>query len=100
MLLAHLGDGCRPSWPRVVGVVLPPVWPQGQPVPMTAAGATVAALTGSTQGPSSGPDGRCQRYVDGRRGGVGRDPGARSSPPLGPKAEPALGIAFDDIGTP
>ena len=38
---------------------------------------------------------RCQRDGDGRRGGVGRDPAARSSPPLGPKAEPALGIAFD-----
>jgi hypothetical protein len=39
--------------------------------------APVAALTGSTRGPSGGPDGRCQRDSDGRRGGVGRDPGAR-----------------------
>jgi hypothetical protein len=68
-VLAHLGDGGRPSWRPVVGVLLPPVWPQAQPVPMTAAGATVAALTGSTRGPSSGPDGRCQRDCDGRRGG-------------------------------
>jgi hypothetical protein len=34
----------------------------------------------------AGPGGRCQRDGDGRRGGVGRDPGARSSPPLGGNA--------------
>jgi hypothetical protein len=36
--VAHLGDGGRPSWRRVVGVVLPPVWHQGhkgQSVPRT-----------------------------------------------------------------
>jgi|HubBroStandDraft_4_1064222.scaffolds.fasta_scaffold71908_2 hypothetical protein len=27
-LLAHLGDGGRPSWRRVVVVVLPPLWHQ------------------------------------------------------------------------
>jgi hypothetical protein len=35
-LLAHTGDGRRPSWRPVIGVVLPPLWHQGhkgQPMP-------------------------------------------------------------------
>jgi hypothetical protein len=28
-LLAHLGDGGRPSWRPLIGVVLPPLWHQG-----------------------------------------------------------------------
>jgi hypothetical protein len=39
--------------------------------------APVAAPTGSARAPSGGPGWSVQRDGDGRRGGVGRDPGAR-----------------------
>jgi hypothetical protein len=47
-----------------------------------------------------GPGWSVPAIYDGRRGGVGRDPGARVAAAAWPQGEPALGIAFDDIGTP
>ena len=40
-VVAHLGDGGRPSWRPVIGVVLPPLWHQGhkgQSMPRTSRG--------------------------------------------------------------
>jgi hypothetical protein len=90
--LAHLGDGGRPSWRPLIGVVLPPLWHQGHKgatyAPDRCAGqlpqdrgrgpqAPVAAPTGSARAPSGGPGWSVQRDGDGRRSGVDRDPGAR-----------------------
>jgi hypothetical protein len=85
--LAHSRDGGRPSWRPVIGVVLPPLWHQGhkgQPMPRTAARGNYPRDRGTgPQAPVAAPEpvGRAGVVAasdgDGRRGGVGRDPGAR-----------------------
>jgi hypothetical protein len=68
--VAHLGDGGRPSWQPVIGVVLPPPWHQGhegQPMPRTAA----PAIT-------PGPRPRAQWPHRGCTSPVGRAGGGRS----------------------
>jgi hypothetical protein len=76
-LLAHLGDGGRPSWRPLIGVVLPPLWHQGQKGQPTPRTRSIAAPTGSARAPSGGAGVfGASEMATGRRGGAGRDPGA------------------------
>jgi hypothetical protein len=83
--MAHLGDGGRPSWRPVIGVVLPPLWHQGhkgQPMPRTPGPrqrpqAPVAAPTGSARGPEAYPWGGLGRSAPARWGGHHGGVGAR-----------------------
>jgi hypothetical protein len=96
-VMAHSRDDGRPSWRPVIGVVLPPLWHQGHKTatlcPHCRGGnypriaSERAAPTGSV-GESRG--GRCQRECDGRRDGVGRDPGARVVAAAWPQERPGL----------